>query len=74
MKHDLSKMIHTVEVTKLILKEHEYMLEPEAALDLFRASHTYECLMDDESGLYGQSALYVFSLFHEEQQGWKHSS
>jgi hypothetical protein len=64
-------MIHTVEVTKLILKEHEYKLEPEAALDLFRASHTYECLMDDESGLYDQSDLYIYSLYKEEQQGWK---
>jgi len=68
MKHDLSKIIHTVEVAKLIVKESEYKIEPDDALDLFRASHTYQCLMDDDSGLYGESSLYVFSLFQEEQQ------
>jgi len=37
--HDLSKMIHTVEVTKLIIKDHDYKIEPEDALNIFRASH-----------------------------------
>ena len=67
MRHDLSKIIHTVEVTKLIVKESEYKIEPDDALDMFRASHIYKCLLDDESGLYGESSLYIYSLFKEEQ-------
>ena len=37
MKHDLSKMIHTVEITKLIVKDSDSKIEPDDALDLFRA-------------------------------------
>ena len=68
MKHDLVKMIHAVEVTKLIVKDSDYKIEPDAALDLFRDSITYQNLIDDKTGLYGQSALYIFSLFQEEHQ------
>ena len=67
MRHDLSKMMHTVDVTKLIVQESEYKIEPDDALDMFRASHIYQCLMNDESGLYGESSLYIYSLFKEEQ-------
>jgi len=43
-------------------------LDEDTALKLFYESHTGECYADDETGLYGQSALYVFSLFTEEQE------
>ena len=59
MRHDLVKMMHTVEIAKLIVKESEYKIDPEDALDMFRNSHIYQCLSDDESGLYGESALYI---------------
>jgi hypothetical protein len=59
-------MIHTVEVTKHIVRESENKIEPDDALDMFRASHIYKCLMDDDVGLYGESSLYIFSLFKEE--------
>jgi len=36
------------------------------ALKLFYESHTGVCYCDDNTGLYGQSAMYVFSLFCEE--------
>ena len=36
------------------------------ALKLFYESHTGTCYSDDSTGLYGQSALYVFSLFCDE--------
>jgi hypothetical protein len=36
------------------------------ALKLFYESHIGACYADDTTGLYGQSALYVFSLFCEE--------
>jgi len=36
------------------------------AIKLFYESHIGECYGDDSTGLYGQSAHYVFSLFCEE--------
>jgi hypothetical protein len=39
------------------------------ALKAFYESHIGECYADDETGLYGQSALYVASLFFEEING-----
>jgi len=36
------------------------------ALKLFYESHTGACYSDDTTGLYGQSAMYVFSLLCEE--------
>ena len=38
-----------------------------AALKLFYESHTGKCYADDNMGLYGQSALYIFSLFCDEK-------
>ena len=39
------------------------------ALKLFYESHTGACYSDDSTGLYGQSAYYVFSLLCEEKIG-----
>jgi len=39
------------------------------ALKFFYESHIGTCYCDDSTGLYGQSALYVFSLFCEEKAG-----
>ena len=44
------------------------------ALKLFYQSYTGECFSDDSTGLYGQSAMYVFSLFYEEINKKDHSS
>jgi len=38
------------------------------ALKMFYESHIGECYADDTTGLYGQSAVYVFSLFCEEME------
>ena len=38
------------------------------ALKMFYESHIGKCYADDSTGLYGQSAFYVFSLFCEEKQ------
>jgi hypothetical protein len=40
-----------------------------AALKLFYESQTGKCYADDSTGLYGQSGLYIFSLFCEEMAG-----
>jgi hypothetical protein len=37
------------------------------AMKLFYNSATAESLCDDETGLYGQSALYIFSEFESEE-------
>ena len=37
------------------------------ALKMFYESHIGSCYADDTTGLYGQSALYVFELFCEEK-------
>jgi len=36
------------------------------ALKMFYESHIGACYADDSTGLYGQSAAYVFSLFYDE--------
>ena len=36
------------------------------AYQRFNDSHTGKCFADDSTGLYGQSAIHVFSLFCDE--------
>ena len=36
------------------------------ALKMFYESHTGRCYADDSTGLYGQSAVFVFSIFCDE--------
>ena len=50
-----------------LITEH-YGVNDDVALSMFYESHIGACFSDDESGLYGQSALYIFSLFREEQE------
>jgi hypothetical protein len=45
----------------------QYGLSDDEAMKFFYESHIGACFADDESGLYGQSALYIFSLFQEEK-------
>lgn len=45
-----------------------YKLTEDEALKSFYESHIGKCFSDDETGLYGQSALYIFSLFKAEKQ------
>jgi hypothetical protein len=54
-------------VFELIAKH--YKTTEEEAMNMFYSSHIGECFEDDETGLYGQSALYVFSVFREAQDG-----
>ena len=44
-----------------------YGVSEDEALKMFYGSHIGACYSDDDSGLYGQSALFVFSLFLEER-------
>lgn len=44
-----------------------YHLSEEEALHAFYTSATADALADDETGLYGQSPLYIFGLFMDER-------
>jgi hypothetical protein len=67
MAHGLVKATITPEIIRLI--EEKYSVHEDTALDMFYRSATAASLADDETGLYGQSALYIFSLFNEEWEG-----
>jgi hypothetical protein len=64
MAHGLVKATITPEIIRLI--EEKYSVHEDTALDMFYRSTAGASLADDETGLYGQSALYIFSLFNEE--------
>jgi hypothetical protein len=55
-------------IAKLIM-EH-FNVDENTALKMFYESHIGERFSDDESGLYGQSAVHIFSLFIEIEK-WK---
>jgi len=43
-----------------------YSVDENSALKMFYESHIGECYSDNQTGLYGQSALHIFSLLQEE--------
>ena len=66
MAHGTIRAATLQTILKLITEE--YSIDDNEALKMFYESHTGKCYSDDNTGLYGQSALYVFSLFLEEQK------
>lgn len=52
------------EIVKMI--QEKYGWTEDKALDVFFTSATGENFSDDDTGLYGQSALYIFGMFEEE--------
>lgn len=52
------------EIVKLISEK--YKCSEEEAMDRFYDSATGASFSDDETGLYGQSALYIFGLYVDE--------
>ena len=67
MGHGLIRATLIPEIIRLISEE--YSVSENNALDMFYKSATMASLYDDETGLYGQSALYVFSEFMDERAG-----
>jgi hypothetical protein len=61
MAHSLIKATIIPEIIKLIAEK--YAMPEEKALDMFYTSDIAASLDDEETGLYGQSPLYIFSLF-----------
>ena len=61
MAHILAKTILISQVVELIAKK--YRLTYDEARNRFYDSKVIRMLDDDETGLYGQSALYLLSLY-----------
>ena len=64
MEHILSKTILISQTIELIAKK--YKLSLEEARNTFYRTNIIDMLDDDETGLYGESALYLLSLFDEQ--------
>ena len=65
-EHQLAKFILITKVTELIAEE--YRISISKARDMLYNSNVIKLIDDDETGLYGESPLYVFSLFQKEQK------
>ena len=66
MDHATTRATLLPEIVKLISQK--YQISEMEALDRFYGSAAGASFADDETGLYGQSALYIFGLFAEEQK------
>ena len=69
MAHRLAKSVLIVKVTELIAEKYRILIS-EARNKLYN-SELINLIDDDESGLYGESPLYVFSLYEEEVKNAK---
>ena len=65
MSHILANTILISQTIELIAKE--YKISIEEARDRFFNSQIIELLEDEETGLYGESALYLFSLYKSKK-------
>ena len=65
MSHILAKAILISQTIELIAKE--YKISIEEARDRFFNSQIIELLEDEETGLYGESALYLLSLYKRKK-------
>ena len=66
MLHHLTRATILPEIIEKIC--HKYQVHEDKALHMFYTSVTGSLFADDRTGLYGQSPLYIFSLFDQEQQ------
>ncbi len=62
--HSTVKSLITPEIIKMI--SDKYKISLEKAMDVFYSSKTCKALSDDKTGLYSQSALFIFNLFESE--------
>ena len=62
--HATVRAVILPEILRLIAENHH--LSEEDAMDRFFKSQTGNAFCDDETGLYGMSALYVYGVFAEE--------
>ena len=66
MRHALSKTIIFASVVEMIAEKDHISLHE--ARDRFYNSDLIKLFNDDSLGLYGESPLYIFSLFQEENE------
>lgn len=66
MDHATTRATIIPEIVRLISEE--YKISEKEALDKFYTSATGASFSDDDTGLYGQSALFIFGLFREEYE------
>ena len=66
MSHALGRALLVPEIVKMISNEQN--ISEMEAMDMFYTSATGASFADDETGLYGQSPLFIFGLFREEMQ------
>lgn len=64
MAHTLSKSLLIIKVIELIAEK--YSISIEEARNKLYSSELINLIDDDETGLYGESPLYVFSLYEQE--------
>lgn len=67
--HATVRAILLPEILRLIGEK--YHLSEEETMDKFFRSQTAAAFCDDETGLYGMSALYIYGLFVEEMETFK---
>ena len=65
MNHILANTILISQTIELIAKE--YKISIEEARDRFFNSQIIDLLEDEETGLYGESALYLLSLYKNKK-------
>ncbi len=65
----MSKAVYNATIIPEIVKliSDKYDLSEQEAMDAFYKSDTAKALNDHETGLYGQSALFIFSQFVMEK-------
>lgn len=66
MEHQLAKTLLITKVTELIANR--YSVSISKARDMLYSSNVINLIDDDETGLYGESPLYILSLFEEEKK------
>lgn len=66
-EHHLVRATIIPEVVRLIAER--FGVSEDEALDRFYRSVTAQNLADEENGLYGQSALFVFGQYLQERSG-----
>ena len=64
MSHSLVRAVCVPQIVKIIAES--YKIDELEALKRFYMSKTGEAYSDDETGLYGQSPLYVFGIYQME--------
>ena len=66
MSHATIRATIIPEIVKLICRDRQ--VDEQTALDMFYTSAPGASFADDDTGLYGQSALFVYSLFDKEMK------